>query len=228
MVLELLALTGLPVAIATVEGVRYHNEKEAEKEDAVRMRDFHIDVYCSSTSRKRNEVHNTMVVLSGKKLYLARKDSETEMPLSADPASPPPHPFTGFFLDHYPEGAARSDSMFTRLNRAEKIRGLVSTISDHPPTLNWVYVDRQTLELKYGNRDDVEGHIVGPWDWTEDEVGLTFEGWEGFVAVEEQKGIWAVYFDRDDDRLKGVVSGKRVLPCSLERRLLDDEEVVTR
>jgi hypothetical protein len=47
------------------------------------------------------------------------------------------------------------------------------------------------------------------------------EGWEGFVAVEEKKGVWALYYDANDDGLKGVVSGKRVLQCSLERKVLD-------
>jgi hypothetical protein len=51
------------------------------------------------------------------------------------------------------------------------------------------------------------------------------EGWEGFVAVEEEKGVWAVHYDRDDDRLEGRVrKGTRVLQCSLERRVIEDEE----
>lgn len=106
----------------------------------------------------------------------------------------------------------------------EPTRGLVSTISVDPPLLNWIYVDKNTLELKYGNRTQSREHIVGPWDWTEDEAGLTLEDWEGFVAVEEKDGEWAIYFDRDDNSLKGRAKGKRVLPCSLERRLLPVEE----
>jgi hypothetical protein len=113
--------------------------------------------------------------------------------------------------------------MFERLNRPAKIRGLVSTISDDPPTLNWIYVDNKTLELKYGSRADTVGHLRGPFDWTEDEVGLTLEGWEGFVAVEEKKDTWAVYYDRNDDRLDALITGKRVLQCSLERRVIEEE-----
>jgi len=106
----------------------------------------------------------------------------------------------------------------------EATRGLVSTICVDPPMLNWIYVDKNTLELKYGNRSQSREHHVGPWDWTEDEAGLTFEDWEGFVAVEEKEGEWAIYFDRYDDHLKRQVKGKRVLPCSLERRKLPEEE----
>lgn len=116
-------------------------------------------------------------------------------------------------------------------------RGLVSTISDDPPLLNWIYVDRDTLELKYGNRTQSREHFVGPWDWTADAdddgdgegqgegegEGLVFEGWEGFVLVEEEEGVWGVRFDRGDDGLKGVVGvkGKRVLRVSLERKMVE-------
>lgn len=94
--------------------------------------------------------------------------------------------------------------------------------------LNWIYVDSDTLELRFGNRTQSIQHIVGPWDWTEDEVGLLLEDWEGFVAVEEeeQDGLkWALYYDRDDNGLaKGKkVGGRTVLQCSLERRLLPEE-----
>ena len=116
--------------------------------------------------------------------------------------------------------------MFERLNRPPPFRGLVSTISSTPrPSLNWIYIDKYSFELRYGSRAQANGHILGPWDWTDDEVGLTMEGWEGFVAVEEEKGVWAVHYDRDDDRLEGRVrKGTRVLQCSLERRVIEDEE----
>ena len=105
----------------------------------------------------------------------------------------------------------------------EPTRGLVSTIADDPPMLNWIYVDKNTLELKYGNRTQSREHHVGPWDWTEDEVGLTIENWEGFVAVEEDGGEWAVYYDRKDDRLKGLVPRQKVLQISLERTLIEEK-----
>jgi hypothetical protein len=97
------------------------------------------------------------------------------------------------------------------------------------PKLNWVYADKDTRELKYGPRVEAREHVVGPWDWTEDdEQGLILDGEESLVAVEEQKGGfgWAVYWDKEDDRLKGFEAGEkhRVLRCSLERRLVDEEE----
>lgn len=109
----------------------------------------------------------------------------------------------------------------------------MTRVSDDPPMLNWIYVDKNTLELKYGNRTQSREHHVGPWDWTEEnEEGVTFEGWEGFVVVEEEVGRgrgggeWALYFDRNDDGLRGVVDGRRkkMLEVSLDRVMCKEEK----
>ncbi len=117
------------------------------------------------------------------------------------------YPFAGFYI-HYPD--------------ERKHLGLVSMVSDDPPMMNWLYVDKNTLEAKYGNRSASIEHVVGPWDWTEDEVGITLEGHERFVAVEEKPDVWAIYFDRHDDG-EGLPANKRILDVSLERRLLPQE-----
>lgn len=97
------------------------------------------------------------------------------------------------------------------------------------PKLNWVYAHNKTRELRYGPRAEAKRHTVGPWDWTEDEQGLTLDDEECLVAVEEERGGfgWAVYWDREDDCLKGVGVGKdkRVLRCSLERRLVEGKRM---
>jgi hypothetical protein len=57
---------------------------------------------------------------------------------------------------------------------------------------------------------------------------LTLNDEECLVAVEEEENEggygWAVYWDEEDDRLKerGIAKKHRVLRCSLERRLVDD------
>jgi hypothetical protein len=141
--------------------------------------------------------------------------------------------------------------MFTRLNKPVPIRGLVSTIPPisspaasksrksnsekqrGPNTLNWIYVDPRTLEVRYAPHAHEllsKGHILGPWHWTsegEDGSGLMVKGWEGFVAVEEEEGgEWMVYYDKDDDLLRDreMVGARRVLRISLERKLVDDDE----
>ncbi|KAL6868797.1 hypothetical protein ACO1O0_000115 [Amphichorda felina] len=40
--------------------------------------------------------------------------------------------------------------------------GLVSTISDDPPILNWIFVDRDSGALRYGGRKDTIDHVIGP------------------------------------------------------------------
>ncbi|KIW14339.1 hypothetical protein PV08_07121 [Exophiala spinifera] len=115
------------------------------------------------------------------------------------------HPFAGYYLP-YPDSG---------------YEGLVSTISDNPPMLNWIYVDKKTYEVKYGLRVDAQPNITGPFDCTRQDRRMTLQGWEGFVAVEEQEspGVWALYFDGDDDGLKSKVPrGTRVLEIELWRR----------
>lgn len=116
-----------------------------------------------------------------------------------------------------------------------KAEGMVTTISDDPPFLNWVYVDKETHEVKYGVRDDTREHLCGPFDATKMDRRLTFEGWEGFVAVEEEEdsGLWAVYFDVDDDGLRGdgrigSKGGTRMLALEVWRREMrvDREDAV--
>lgn len=70
--------------------------------------------------------------------------------------------------------------------------------------------------MKYGNRAESNDHIVGPWDCTKLDRRVTLEGWEGFVAVREGPGNWALYFDRDDDALEGRF--KRSVEVTLSRK----------
>lgn len=100
----------------------------------------------------------------------------------------------------------------------------MSHVADDPPLLNWMYVDKNTMELKHGNRSQSREHHVGPWDWADDdEAAVTFEGWEGFMAVQDEEGEWQLFFDRDDDGLGTVVGKKRRrLEISLRRRMCED------
>lgn len=127
------------------------------------------------------------------------------------------HLFSGYFFPH-PE-----------YKWGRKGEGLVSTISDDPPMLNWIYVDKDTYEVKYGNKKESEGHIMGPFNCTPVEKRLTFDEWEGFAVAEEPAGpdengdedgmVWALYFDVDDDGLREKVPlDRRVLEVELIRK----------
>jgi len=121
----------------------------------------------------------------------------------SDYETPFGHPFAGYYLA-YPE---------------TNFSGLVSEITDVAPIMNWIYIDRQTYEVKFGTRQFSEGQYTGPFDCTRQERRLTFGGWEGFVAVLEPTGVWSLYFDRDSDRLREkVAAGTTVIEVELYRR----------
>ncbi|KAK8042458.1 hypothetical protein PG994_012941 [Apiospora phragmitis] len=97
--------------------------------------------------------------------------------------------------------------------------GLVSTITDVAPILNWIYVHKDTYEVKYGVRDYAQPNLTGPWDCTRQDRRMTFEGWEGFAAVEVAPAVWSLYYDRDDNGLREKLPpGTRVLEVELTRR----------
>jgi len=76
---------------------------------------------------------------------------------------------------------------------------MVSYISDDPPALNWMFVDKDSHMIRHGSRaDTLGGHTVGPWNWSSDELWLTLEGSDAdFVAVQQENKKWAVAWDGD-------------------------------
>lgn len=91
--------------------------------------------------------------------------------------------------------------------------GLELTMCDR----NWIYVDRETYELKFGPRPFAEVNFKGPFDCTRQDRRLTLGGWEGFVAVQEGT-FWALYYDLDGDRLRSrLPEDTPVLEVNLQR-----------
>ncbi|OTA61579.1 hypothetical protein K449DRAFT_406028 [Hypoxylon sp. EC38] len=195
----LLALTIAPALLGTQEAIRQSQSKNKREEH--RARRCNLVVSCVKQSIRSRDLNGKIVVLKDNKLYITTDPSPDEDAQATTAGSG--HPFAGYYLP-YPD---------------KPYEGLVSTISDDPPMLNWIYVDKDTYELKYGVRADAQPHITGPFDCTRQDRRMTLEGWEGFVAVEEFPGIWALYFDRDDDGLTTKVPmGTRVLEVELTRR----------
>ena len=125
------------------------------------------------------------------KLYVRTNSNDSQKYLSSA------HPFTGYFLQN------PQHKQWRAAGHSPTGEGLVSTISHDPPVLNWIYVDPSSHEVKYGTRAEVEMDegMAGPWDVTAG-IGtdrgtgmlgggrrLTFEGWEGFVCVEEVSSV---------------------------------------
>ncbi|KAH6958620.1 hypothetical protein HG530_010245 [Fusarium avenaceum] len=194
----LLALTICPAMLGTQESIRQSQAKSKREEH--RGRRCNLVVSCVKPSIRSRDINNKLVVLKDSKLYIAN-----EHPLyNHDPKNliSKGYAFSGYFLP-FPDA---------------EYEGLVTSINDEN-FLNWIYVDKKTYEVKYGVRADTEGQITGPFDCTKQDRRMTCEGWEGFCAVEELPGVWALYYDRDDDGLRSKVAmGTRVLEIELTRR----------
>ncbi|KAF7562835.1 hypothetical protein G7046_g1287 [Stylonectria norvegica] len=195
----LLALTICPAMLGTQEAIRQSQSKSKREEH--RARRCNLVISCVKPSGRSRDINSKLVVLKDGKLYVANKLlSDEEEPSEATSGG---YPFSGYFLP-YPD---------------TPYEGLVSTISDDPPQLNWIYVDKDTYEVKYGVRADAQGNITGPFDCSPQDRRMTLETWEGFAVVEEHPGVWALYFDKDDDGLRSKIPrGTRVLDVELTRR----------
>ncbi|KAK5109951.1 hypothetical protein LTR62_006440 [Meristemomyces frigidus] len=202
---------GISVVTGVAQGVQEQHKQNADSSNQRRMLKFHLDVNIDASMRKGNSavLQGAIITVHDDKLWIEAQDPETGWPVEKSH-----HPFTGFYLA-YPD------------DNRPSTRGVVSTISVDPPMLNWIYVDNTTYELKYANRSGSIEHHVGSFDWTSDDLDscITFDDFEGFVAVEEQPGKWALYFDMDDDGLKGIGKAKKAVEVSLVRRVITGQEV---
>ncbi|KAI4676314.1 uncharacterized protein J4E88_007228 [Alternaria novae-zelandiae] len=223
-------VVAIPVVTGVAQGVEHQKKQNEEAANESRMWKFNCLVACDDPDPiAKEEIDNGILVVRHDKVWVVPRDEDNK-PMWPDGADgegrEPLHPFAGFYIA-YPDE-----------DRSPPERGLVTTISDDPPMLNWVYCDKKTYELRYSNRTGSIMHHVGVWDWTEDETHLTFEGWEGFMAIDEWDGAdedpdtpwgkeglrWAVYFDKDDNGLKGRHKGRDMFEISLKRRIQSAEE----
>ena len=209
--LPVVSTTGVSVVTGVAQGVQEQKRQNADSSNQVRMLKFHVDIWVDPKLRKGRgaDLNNNIVTLREGKLWV-----EPKSPITRLPEEVAHHPFTGFYIA-YPDDSR------------PYTRGLVSTISVDPPMLNWIYVDKDTQEVKHANRSDSIAHHVGSYDWTSEDSNdscITFDDWEGFLALEEEEGQWALYFDMNDDGLKGVKKGRRTVEVSLVRRVISDQE----
>ncbi|KAH0380934.1 hypothetical protein KCU92_g7258, partial [Aureobasidium melanogenum] len=220
----LTAVAACPAIIGTTEAIRQGQRQNAREEH--RGRKSNLTIALPVRNSYSEQFDGAMVVLKDNKLYIDTNHSRLGVNMA--------HPFSGYYLPVPWIGDAWKKAGF------RNGEGMVTTISDDPPFLNWVYLDKDTYEVKYGIRVEAEPNLVGPWDCTPIDRRLTFEGWEGFVIVQEdeENDLWALYFDRDDDGLRGEgkvgTQGKRMLLAEISRKemrrtkLTSDEERITR
>ena len=209
--LPITTATGVSVVTGVAQGVSEQKKQNADSANQTRMLKFHVDTWVDPKQRKGpgGDLNNCIVTLRNDKLWVEPKSPITKLP--EDVAH---HPFTGFYLA-YPD------------DNRPYTRGLVSTISVDPPMLNWIYINKDTLECKYAARSGSIMHHVGSFDWTSEDSNdssITFDEWEGFLAVQEEDGQWALYFDLNDDGLKAHKKGRKTVEISLDRRVISDQE----
>ncbi|KAF2830791.1 hypothetical protein CC86DRAFT_316370, partial [Ophiobolus disseminans] len=188
----LIAIIAAPGLLGSQEAIRQSQSQEKREEH--RARRCNLIATCVKSSQRSREINGRPIVLRNGKLWIDT-GTEDSLPLG--------HMYAGYYLP-YPD---------------EKYEGLVTTVTDVAPIMNWVYIDRETHEVKYGVRVDAQPNLTGPFNCTRQDRRLTFDGWEGFCAVEQAPGLWGLYFDIDDDGLKGKVApGTRVFEIELSRR----------
>ncbi|EPE03866.1 hypothetical protein F503_01756 [Ophiostoma piceae UAMH 11346] len=195
----------------TSEGIQ-SSQRRARREEH-RSRKNNLVVHCPKSSAYSPLLQGRRVVLSGNNCFVDTGDGDDSTPFG--------HSFAGYYLP-YPEAGHA---------------GLVSTITDVAPIMNWVFVDRTTYALCYGARAASQGQLTGPWDCTRQERRMTLCGWEGFVAVRFPPdtpglgGLWVLFFDCDGDHLQARLAtmppGTVSVEIQLARRELKAERPIT-
>lgn len=211
---EIMVLTVL-IAFGVVsggsEGLKASQAKARREEH--RSRKNNLIVHVPKSSEHSQILESRRVVLSGDKvsvyvgpvqqpLHVWLTGAQLYIDTGLDNDAPFGHPFEGYYLA-YP-GTTHA--------------GLVSSITEEAPIMNWIYMDALTYEMKFGTRQWAEGNLTGPFDCTRQDRRMTLAGYEGFVAVKEGN-FWSLYFDWDGDRLKSkVADGTPVIDVDLLRQ----------
>jgi hypothetical protein len=68
MVLDLLTLTAIPTVVGASEAVHQQRVLDEDAESEERQALFYLDVFCDAQSRKRDQVHDAIVVLKDGKV----------------------------------------------------------------------------------------------------------------------------------------------------------------
>lgn len=199
MVLSLITLAAtVPLlATSTMQLSDQAQNTSSKAEEEIKTEKCHFAARASKrmSEKRRQQFKDMILVLKGGRVFLGHEDYADH------------HPVTGYFLP-FPEHTHE---------------GLVTTINEEN-FLNWVYIGSSTYRVKHGIRAEAQTQLTGPMDLIFSKSGekrLSFEGWEGFVAVEEEADQWALYFDKDDNGLRDKDKGRPVVELELIRMDLD-------
>lgn len=213
MVFGLISLVAtIPLTVSSVLTLQDQAEKNDSDGPSSEWKYTKCHMRCRATERtpedRKEMFKDSHVVLRGGRLYIQLSTYQ----------GPHLHPFSGYYLP------------FPHSN----FDGIVSTISDNPPQLNWIYLDTSSdiFHFSHGLRVEAEEGLVGPWGarvCSDGEKRYLFENWEGFIAVEseDEPGLWKLCFDKYDDGLQGRLHlGQRTVELELVREEMEEEEDV--
>ncbi|KAJ5249660.1 hypothetical protein N7489_000070 [Penicillium chrysogenum] len=233
----LLAITSIPTVTGVSLATSEQRKANQRKEEARRMVKFNIVAECDGDTDDDRELNGMTVVVRNEKVRKpdANNIKSQKMPQSLLTSSSEPKticrltlPLAQVYLAD-PDPSKRSPPAFTALAfyieypepeelkylKRERGLGLPTYVQDDPPLLNWIYADTETHELRYGNRSQSVEQIVEPWDWCKDERIISLKGKQNaFIAVEEEEGEWALYYDLDGDELARVLEEQGMLDCA--------------
>lgn len=155
MVIGLLMLAAIPTVTGLSLAISERSKPQTLQRERARMRKFTMTCWCEGRSRGKAAIHDGRIVLGDGKMWIQSQKMKPSRPMYA---------FNGFYLD-YPDDERPPPAP----------TGLVSMVSDHPPMMNWIYIDTETWEVKYGNRTMSRKHWVGNFGWTSEEDDEDFE-----------------------------------------------------
>ncbi|OAP65122.1 hypothetical protein AYL99_01094 [Fonsecaea erecta] len=202
MVLSLITLAAtVPLlATSTIQLQEQSQRKQEEGELELKTEKCHLNGRATNrmSAKRREQFQDMRVVLDDGNVLLEPRGASRK------------HPFTGYLLP-YPD---------------KSYDGIVSTINAEN-MLNWIFINKDTYRLQYGIRAEAQPQWTGPMTLVSgqalNEWRIAFDGWEGFVAVQEDEERWAIYFDKSDNGLAGKIEGKAVVEIELVRAPLEEE-----
>jgi hypothetical protein len=204
MVLGLLLMAGLPTAVGVTTGVAKAGGNPVDEEREAEMgKESRLSVYCDLNTARGKKLHGKPLLLSKGKIVVGVDDEQQQEQAEG-------MQFKGFF------------NTFPTEDEDPKPRGFVCVGLGQPPEVGFLYIDRDTSEIKYGNRSTSTPHIHGSWNMTEDGENILLEEEELFVAVKGKTGVWSLYWDKNDDG-SAMPTGRPAIPVSIERKVIDTE-----
>ncbi|PIG86957.1 hypothetical protein AARAC_004722 [Aspergillus arachidicola] len=200
----------VPTIIGLNEATKGARESEDKRRENEKKSRFHLVAACdidAESESRRQEVHNASVYLgSDKKLYITKHPT------------PSMTAFNGHFFE-LPDLAQGN------------LNGLVAISGETPPTLRWVYLDKDTYEMRWGGKQDREGHIGGPFDLTHDGDYIALNDTQRWLALrledteqdgtEAGAGVWRLCCDWEENNGASLSIDTPSMPIYLRRVLAD-------